>query len=344
MLNIKNINWKLILERLLLFIFFVMTVTFLVLYITKPSNKYNKKCLNEFGNCHGQGLCNTNTGVCSCNMGFSGKLCENPYMKCAQNATSPCECPNTYNDSHEITNPGYLTDIAPICSDLKPVMGDGYKPSLKPQPAHIIVVRHADRYYCDADPSEEPACKAEYIPSDPANQNTNCVSNIGLKRAWRIGQWIDCYAKKNNLKIGVVATQCGDDITNARPNTTAKVIAQSLKYQKNPDVFCTMTFNKRNKNSVGYALSDPRFKGTLAIITWDHGAIPHLLQILGSKTPVSESEGSCYDLAYDLDTRKSSVYIHKMGTLDPPDPCSTSCSDGKHLDGCNAYQLPEQIK
>tara|TARA_Y100000389_G_scaffold74611_1_gene71196 strand:+ start:1645 stop:2652 length:1008 start_codon:yes stop_codon:yes gene_type:complete len=322
----------------------IIIITILVV-ILATGNKimYNKSCLNDFGSCYGQGLCNTETGVCACEMGFSGKLCENPYMYCKQNSTSPCDCPNDYYKSHNIKNPNYITNNVPLCKDLKPEMGDGYKPSLIPQPAHIIVVRHADRYYCDLEPKDKTICAAEVKPTDPDKQNTNCLSNKGIRRAWMIGQWINCYAKQNNLKVSVVATQCGDDMTNARPNSTATIIAQSLKAQKNPDNFCSMTFNKRNKNSLSFALSDARFKGTLAVITWDHGAIPHLLSVLGSKNNVKKSEGGCYDLAYDLDTSTGQTYIHKMGTVDENDPCSTECSDGKHLDGCNAYSLEKQI-
>lgn len=324
--------------------FILLCFILLCLFIAINSNTitYDKTCLNEFGNCHGQGMCNTGSGVCSCDMGFSGQLCENPYMYCPNDTPSPCTCPNDYEQSHGLKNPSYLENTIQTCPIPKPTMGAGYKPSLVPTPAHIIILRHADRYYCDAVEKDEPSCKADYQPIRD-NQNTNCLSNIGVKRSWRIGQWLNCYAKTNNIKISVLGTQCGNKNTNARPNTTATIIAQSLKAQKNPETFCSMTFNKQNKNSLSYALSDPIYTNTLAVITWDHGAIPHLLSVLGAKTNVKKSEGGCYDLAYDLNTSTGEVFIYKMGTLEPPDACSINCSDGKHIELCNAYNLEKQI-
>ena len=158
-----------------------------------------------------------------------------------------------------------------------------------------------------------------------------------------MGQWLDCYAQKNNLKISVIASQCGDRTTNGRPNSTATIIGKSLKYQKSNYDFCVMTVHKQNKNSLSYALSDPRFAGSLVVIVWDHGAIPYLLTVLGAKNDVQKPESACYDLAYDLDTSTGQTFIHKMATLEPPDACSTACADGKHLTECNAYTLPSQI-
>jgi len=308
---------------------------------------YGKDCENTFkscpGDCQGNGSCNTVTGVCSCNAGYSGAGCEIPYMLCDRNTSSPCPCPDKYKDSHGLENPGYLTSDNKMCKDIKPLLGAGYVPSMELQPAKVLVLRHGDRYYCDVPPGDAPPCAAAYEVKDD-NQNTNCVSDVGIKRAWRTGQWIDCYAKKNNLKISVIASQCGDQNTNARPNSTASVIAESLKKQSTSHDFCVMTFNKQYKNSVLLALSDPRFAGTLAVIVWDHGAIPHILSVLAGKdTKMRKQEEGCYDTVFELDTLSKEVFVYKMATLGLDEACSTACSDGKHLVECNAYNLEKQI-
>jgi hypothetical protein len=276
-------------------------------------------------------------------MGFSGKLCEIPYDNCKPVDMSNCDCPNDFADSHGIKNPDYVTKVIPQCPVPIPTMGAGYKPDLVPKPAHILIFRHADRYYCDDPEVEEGDCRAHWDNDNDSSKDTNCVSNLGIVRSWRWGQWVSCYAKKNNLKISVIISQCGNSNTNGRPNTTASIMARSLIHNGHEGM-CSMPFNKQNKNTISYALSDNKYDGTLAIIVWDHGAITHLLSILGNETHVTKQEGACYDTVFDLNVVEKSTKIWKTATIADDDACSTLCKDGKHMHECDGFTLEKQIK
>ena len=167
--------------------------------------------------------------------------------------------------------------------------------------AYILFIRHCDRGYPRI-PSNKPyipqaqgkdgkpgtkirtTCSdkttgclgCEYMDALEGCATNNC-SDIGVKRSWALGKWINCFAKDKGLSIStVIGERFFGGSSNQRPHTTAAIIYESLMNLDNSP--CWFVADKDNSDHAirRYVQSD-NVKGSIVVVVWNHGGLPGLI-------------------------------------------------------------------
>jgi hypothetical protein len=225
------------------------------------------------------------------------------------------------------------------------------------KPPFILFIRHCDRGYsktptkpnppiggnppgvkrttCDIQKTWQDCPGCEYMESYGGCASNNC-SEEGIKRAWALGKWVDCFAKSKNLHIACVLGQTKTDNANARPMTTASIILDSLmKIGRNPCYLTgTKDDSKTNYINIKKQLYTSGFNNQIAVVVWDHGQLGSLITAITgvpASNPNIHWDDCCFDQVVVIDTsvapsNKSGATAYNAKSLTDNDICGSKCS------------------
>jgi hypothetical protein len=233
---------------------------------------------------------------------------------------------------------------AMVFSDVK----QGKKCNLKKGssfPAYVIILRHCDRGYPDKNKDNGSSCNdidvnkcAGCAHLEPEGGcSSNICSNVGIKRSWNLGKWVNCFATTNNKSVSAVFGQVFEPgKSNQRPTTTGSIVYQSLLLNKNLKTdICYSQFYKGKYDDIADALSDDSLKDSIVVIAWDHGDIPGLTRFITGKTKgtnVPYFSDCCFDQAIVISNDKN-IVGYDTQTLSENDVCGTPCQSSKKIFG-----------
>jgi hypothetical protein len=148
-----------------------------------------------------------------------------------------------------------------------------------PPPAHIILIRHAEK---------------------PADSTDPHLSPAGVKRAEQLVSFIttDPAMTKLGVPIAVFATQTTRHDDGQRTQETVAPLARSLKLPVQ-----TPYLGKDYAALARLILTNPAFAGKTVIICWNHEAIPQLAAALGVTPEPPKWKASVFDLVYVISYR-----------------------------------------
>jgi hypothetical protein len=143
-----------------------------------------------------------------------------------------------------------------------------------PRPAHIILIRHAEK---------------------PADANDPHLSPTGVKRAERLVSFIttDPTMTRFGVPVSVFATQTTKHDDGQRTQETVAPLAKALKL--------TVQTPYLSKDFAAFAkliLANPAYAGKTLLICWNHVEIPQLAAALGVTPQPPKWKGSVFDLVY----------------------------------------------
>jgi hypothetical protein len=178
-----------------------------------------------------------------------------------------------------------------------------------------------------------PGC--EYMESMGGCASNNC-SEEGLKRAWALGKWVDCFAKSKKLSISCILGQIKTDDANARPMTTASIILDSLMNIGHNPCYLTGTRDdiKTNYINIKKQLYTSGFDKQIAVAVWDHGELGSLITAI-TRVPASNPnihwDDCCFDQVVVIDTsvapsNTSGATAYNAKSLTDNDICGSKCS------------------
>lgn len=138
-------------------------------------------------------------------------------------------------------------------------------------PAHIILIRHADK------------------PADATNPH---LSPAGTQRAQHLVTFITSDPAMTALgaPVAIYATRTTKDGDGVRTQETVAPLAQALKL--------TVLLPEVGKNYAAVAaqiLANPAYAGKTILICWNHEEIPQLAAALGVKPRPAKWKGSIFD-------------------------------------------------
>jgi hypothetical protein len=173
---------------------------------------------------------------------------------------------------------GKWTAVFPIVSAITLVsvfasLTPGAAPIRAHRPAHIILIRHAEK------------------PADPANPH---LSAEGVKRAQLLVTFITTDPAMTALgrPVAIFATKTTKDDDGQRTQETVAPLAKALKLPVQ-----TPFLGKDYKALVDKILGDPAYDGKTVLICWNHEEIPQLTGALGVKNPAKWRD-KVFDVVY----------------------------------------------
>jgi hypothetical protein len=142
------------------------------------------------------------------------------------------------------------------------------------RPAHIILIRHAEK------------------PADPQNPH---LSRAGVRRAQRLVSFIttDPAMTRFGLPVAVFATRTTKDDNGQRTQETVAPLARALTLPVQ-----TPYLGKDYAQLAKLILSDPAYAGKTVLICWNHEEIPQLVAALGVTPEPPKWKGSVFDRVY----------------------------------------------
>ena len=142
------------------------------------------------------------------------------------------------------------------------------------RPAHIILIRHAEK------------------PADPRNPH---LSRAGVRRAQRLVSFIttDPAMTRFGLPAAVFATRTTKDDNGQRTQETVAPLAQALKLPVQAPYL-----GKDYAQLAKQILADPAYAGKTVLICWNHEEIPQLAAALGIAPDPPKWKGSVFDRVY----------------------------------------------
>ncbi|HEY7636266.1 MAG TPA: hypothetical protein VH763_12005 [Gemmatimonadales bacterium] len=148
--------------------------------------------------------------------------------------------------------------------------------SPSPQPAQIILLRHADE------------------PDDPHNPH---LSPAGVERAEGLVAFIttDSAMTRFGLPVAIFATRTTKHGNGQRTQETVAPLARRLQLPVLTP-FLSEDFAALAKR----ILLDPGYAGKTVLICWNHEEIPQLAKALGVRPQPPKWKGSVYDLVYRI--------------------------------------------
>ncbi len=146
-------------------------------------------------------------------------------------------------------------------------------------PAHIILIRHAEK------------------PADSTNPH---LSPAGVKRAKRLVSFIasDPAITALGLPAAVFATQTTKHDDGQRTQETVAPLAKSLKLPVQSPYL-----GKDYAALAKLILANPAFAGKTVLICWNHEEIPQLAAALGVTPEPPKWKGSVFDVVYVISYR-----------------------------------------
>ncbi len=153
------------------------------------------------------------------------------------------------------------------------------KPSSLPQPAQIILIRHADK------------------PADPADPH---LSPAGVKRAGQLVPFVttDPAMISIGLPVAVFATRTTRDANGVRTQETVAPLAKALKLP-----VLAPYLGKDYAKLAKSVLANPAYAGKTVLICWNHEEIPQLAAALGVTPEPPKWKGSVFDQVYVISYR-----------------------------------------
>jgi hypothetical protein len=152
----------------------------------------------------------------------------------------------------------------------------------------------------------------EYLEGIGGCASNDC-SEEGLNRAWALGKWVDCFAKRKNISVAAIVGQSFvPQSSNARPMTTASIILDSLmNLGHNP---CYLEGNKGQTEKIGPLVNTSAFDGKIVVIVWDHG---ELTKLINQVTGVSKD----YHDSGKKDSTGNAIYVPNVPAIIWDDCC-----------------------
>jgi hypothetical protein len=143
-----------------------------------------------------------------------------------------------------------------------------------PRPAHIILLRHADK---------------------PADPNDPHLSPVGVKRAEKLVAFITTDPEMTRLGplVAIFATQTTKNDDGQRTQETVAPLARALKL-----TVLTPFHGKDFAAMARLILADPAYAGKTVLVCWNHEAIPQLAAGLGVRPEPPKWKGSVFDQVY----------------------------------------------
>jgi phosphohistidine phosphatase SixA len=143
-----------------------------------------------------------------------------------------------------------------------------------PQPAQIILIRHAEQ------------------PTDPRDPH---LSQAGVQRAERLVSFIttDPAMTRLGLPVAVFATRTTKHSNGQRTQETVAPLARALKLPVQ-----TPFLSKDYAALAHLILADPAYAGKTVLICWNHEEIPQLAAALGVTPEPPEWKDSTFDRVY----------------------------------------------
>ena len=165
-----------------------------------------------------------------------------------------------------------LAAIVLFSALLAPLAADSPAPA--PQPAQIILIRHADE------------------PDDPKNPH---LSPAGVQRAEDLVSFItnDSAMTRYGSPVAVFATRTTKHGNAVRTQETVAPLARALKLPVQ-----TPFFSEDYAALAKRILKDTRYAGKTVLICWNHEEIPQLVKALGVSPKPPKWKDKVYDLVY----------------------------------------------
>lgn len=141
-------------------------------------------------------------------------------------------------------------------------------------PAHIILIRHAEK---------------------PADSTDPHLSPVGMKRAKALVSFVttDPAMTALGLPVAVFATQTTKHDDGQRTQETVAPLAQALKLPVQ-----TPYLGKDYAALAKLILANPAYAGKTVLICWNHEAIPQLAAALGVTPAPPKWKASVFDVVY----------------------------------------------
>jgi hypothetical protein len=176
-----------------------------------------------------------------------------------------------------------LTTSAMVLLAALPMMAQ--KPSSLPRPAHIILIRHADK------------------PADPADPH---LSAAGVKRAGQLVSFVTTDPAMTRLgsPVAVFATHTTRDANGQRTQETVAPLAKALKLP-----VLAPYLGKDYAELARSILGNPAYAGKTILVCWNHEEIPQLAAALGVTPEPPKWKGSVFDLVYVISYHKGHAVL-----------------------------------
>ncbi len=153
------------------------------------------------------------------------------------------------------------------------------------RPAHIILIRHAEK------------------PADPHDPH---LSPAGVRRAGQLVQYVvnDPAMKALGQPVAIFATRTTRDDDGQRTQETVAPLARALKL--------TVQVPFHGKDYMALArmiLSDPAYAGRTVLICWNHEEIPQLVAAFGIRPRPAKWKASVFDVVYVVSYHKGNAVL-----------------------------------
>ena len=153
------------------------------------------------------------------------------------------------------------------------------------RPAHVILIRHADK------------------PADPRDPH---LSEAGVKRAEQLVSFVtgDPAMTKLGSPVAVFATKTTRDGNGQRTQETVAPLAKALGLRVQTPF--------RSKDYAALAklvLEDPEYSDKTLLICWNHEQIPQLAAALGVSPEPRKWKASVFDLVYVISYRNGKTEL-----------------------------------
>jgi hypothetical protein len=153
------------------------------------------------------------------------------------------------------------------------------------RPAHIILIRHAEK----PDDSEDPH-----------------LSEAGVKRARALVSFITQDPQMTSLgrPVAVFATQTTKDDNGQRTQETVAPLAAALRLSVQ-----TPYHGKEYAELAALILSTAAYAGRTVVVCWNHEVIPELAAALGVTPMPAKWRGSVFDSVYVISYKKGKAVL-----------------------------------
>ena len=154
-----------------------------------------------------------------------------------------------------------------------------------PKPAHIILIRHAEK------------------PGDSENPH---LSEAGVKRAQALVSFITRDPQMTSLgrPVAIFATQTTKDDNGQRTQETVAPLAAALRLSVQ-----TPYHGKDYAELAKLILSTAAYAGKTLVVCWNHEEIPELTAALGVTPMPAKWRGSVYDSVYVISYKKGGAVL-----------------------------------